>query len=203
MSAFHDEVFPLSLSQGAKVTLQQESEIVRLASGREIRNARWSSALRKWNIAGAITSAARLAELMSFFEARRGNVHAFRFRDALDFSSGSDDPNADDQPLGMGDGVRTVFPLIKIHGDVVRSITKPVPGSVRVSVGGNEVSDFDVDYLTGEITLSLPPNIGEDVRAGFLFDVPARFETPALHITLDVCRAGRAQSVTIVEVREV
>ena len=202
MSDFHDVRFPFELSRGAKIRLVHASEIVRLSSGREIRNARWASCLREWNISGAITRADRLAEVMAFFEARRGNVHAFRFRDALEFSSGADNPQADDQLLGISDGSATVFQLRKTYGEAVRNITKPLPDSVRVSVGGAETSAFSVDALTGKVTLNSAPPPGAEVRAGFLFDVPARFEAAALDITLDACLAGRAAAVKIIEVRE-
>ena len=201
MTGFHDVRFPLALSQGAKVTLQHASEIVRLSSGHEVRNARWSAALREWNIAGAITGAKRLSELMSFFEARRGNVHGFRFRDALDYSSGGDEPGADDQLLALGDGVQTVFQLIKTYGDTVRAITKPVEDSVRISIGGAETTDFSVDPLTGIVTLPNAPSAGDEILAGFLFDVPARFESETLRFALDACRAGRAPNIKIIEVR--
>ena len=202
MSAFHDVSFPFALAAGAKMKLMQASEIVRLASGRDVRNARWSRPLRQWNIAGAITGANRVAELMTFFEARRGNVHAFRFRDAFEYSSGTDDPTPEDQVLGAGDGTQTVFQLVKSEGSSVRKITKPVAGSVRVSVDGIETTDFTVDALTGLVTLAAAPDVGAAVRAGFLFDLPARFEASTLDITLDACRAGRAANVLITEVRE-
>ena len=202
MTAFHDVQFPLALAQGAKLTLQQAGEIVRLASGREVRNARWSSALRAWDVSGAISSAERIAELIAFFEARRGNVHAFRFRDTSDYSSGEIDPGAEDQLLGTGDGTATNFQLVKHYGDVERSITRPVHGSVRVAVGGVETAEFSVDWLSGEVALFSAPSSGDEIRAGFQFDVPARFEAAQLNITLDACRAGRAPSVKLVEVRE-
>lgn len=202
MSAFHDVQFPLALSQGAQMRLIHASEVVRLSSGREVRNARWSSALREWDVSGALSSAERLTELMCFFEARRGNVHAFRFQDALDFSSGSDVPEPDDQLLDVGDGAKTVFQLSKFYDDTVRKITKPDVSSVRVLVGGNETTDFSVNGLSGEITLQTAPDVGSEVRAGFLFNVPVRFEAPSLSITLDACRAGRVPSVKFIEVRE-
>ena len=50
-------------------------------------------------------------------------------------------PGAADQLLGMGDGVRTEFPLIKTYGQQVRRITRPVAETVRVSVDDVEMTE--------------------------------------------------------------
>lgn len=202
MSGFHDVRFPLALSRGARVSVYRASEVAQLASGREIRNARWANSLRKWTLPSAILSRERLTELVAFFDARGGNVHGFRFRDALDFSSGGDEPDASAQLIGIGDGERRVFQLTKSSGDRIRTITKPVAGSIRVSVSGIETIGFQVDILTGAVTLDTPPEDGEEIRAGFLFDVPVRFENPSLDFSLDACLAGRAPNVSLVEIRE-
>lgn len=202
MSSFHDVRFPLALSRGAVASLVRASEIVQLASGREVRNARWASSLRKWNIAGAISSRERLSDLIAFFEARAGNVHAFRFRDELDFSSGGDVPGPADQLIGQGDGSARSFQLVKDYAGTLRRITRPEPGSVCVSIDGEEATAFVVDAATGVVTFDVAPQVGAAIRAGFLFDVPARFERASLDISLDACRAGRATNISILEVRE-
>jgi uncharacterized protein (TIGR02217 family) len=46
------------------------------------------------------------------------------------------------------------------------------------------------------------PATGDEVRAGFLFDVPVRFETDRLDITGAAFAAGEAPSVPLVEIRE-
>ena len=44
--------------------------------------------------------------------------------------------------------------------------------------------------------------MGMEVRAGFAFDVPVRFDVDQLQISLSGVRAGEAQSVPLVEVFE-
>ena len=80
------------------------------------------------------------ATLVAFFEARRGRLHGFRFKDFADFRScaPSGVVGAFDQALGEGDGTRTDFQLVKLYGDVARPIRKPVEGSVRAAVDGVE-----------------------------------------------------------------
>ena len=61
---------------------------------------------------------ADLVAVLDFFEARRGRLTGFRFRDPLDWRScaygGS--PSALDQAIGVGDGVTTEFALVKRYG---------------------------------------------------------------------------------------
>lgn len=97
-----------------------------------------------------------MAALTAFFEARRGRLYGFRFRDFADFKSCApgEAVAATDQRIGVGDGVRRTFGLCKAYGDHKRRIAKPVEGSVRAAVGGVETGGFVVDHATGEVTLA-------------------------------------------------
>ena len=83
---------------------------------------------------------------------------------------------------------------------------KPVPGSVRVAVAGSEVSAgiaFTCDPTTGVVTF-LPghaPASGAAVTAGFLFDVPVRFDTDYLEVDLSAFAAGAIPKIPLVEIR--
>jgi uncharacterized protein (TIGR02217 family) len=151
-----------------------------------------------------------MAALTAFFEARRGRLYGFRFRDFADYASCAPGgtPGASDQALGEGDGAQTVFRLVKRYGDdggeaVERPITKPVERSLRVAVGGVELAAgaFAVDATTGEVTLDVAPAEGVAVTAGFLFDTPVRFDADRLEVTLESFDAGRMAAVPLVEVR--
>ncbi len=106
--------------------------------------------------------------------------------------------------LGVGDGTRRQFALVKRYGagdaEQVRSIRLPVEGSVRVSVDGLETAAFLVT-ATGEILLDAAPARGVAVRAGFLFDVPVRFAEDRLEVSRATFLAGEMTSVLLVEVR--
>ena len=103
--------------------------------------------------------------------------------------------------FGVGDGVRTVFPLVKDYGGVPRRITRPVPGSVRVAVGGIEASGWTLGEA-GTISFDTPPPDGDTVTAGFRFDVPVRFAEDRLAANRATFLAGEAASVPLIEVRE-
>src|SRR5690606_41234364 len=112
-----------------------------------------------------------------------------------------------DQPLGVGDGARTSFDLIKLYGAgedaAERRIHKPVEDSVRVAVGSEELQGgaFDVDPATGVVTLHAPPAVDAIVTAGFEFDVPVRFDADRLDVTLESFAAGRMAAAPLIEGR--
>ncbi len=113
-------------------------------------------------------------------------------------------PAAEDQTLGVGDGVRRQFALVKRYGtggaEQVREVRLPVEASVRVSVDGIETAAFLVTD-EGEILLDTAPAAGVAVRAGYLFDVPVRFAEDRLEASRATFLAGEMASVPLVEVR--
>jgi len=146
--------------------------------------------------------------LQAFFEARRGPLQGFRFSDPSDFQSCT--PGAAisplDQSLGAGDGQSTVFALTKTYGGTggyVRTIKKPVAGTVRIAVAGSELaaSAFSADPTTGLVTFAKPPALGQAVTAGFAFDTPVRFEADHLEATFDSLTTARLSPTALLEVR--
>jgi uncharacterized protein (TIGR02217 family) len=208
MSAFHEVRFPLEVALGARGGPERKTEIVTLGSGREQRNARWAHARRRWDAGWGVKSFSALREVVSFFEERRGRLHGFRWRDRLDHTSSPDggEPSASDQPLGVGDGEQTIFQLVKIYGageePYLRPIHKPVHGSVRVEVGGVLLNHgVTVDTASGRVTFTEPPPAGAELRAGFAFDVPVRFDADFLDVDLSAFEAGAIPSIPIIEIR--
>jgi uncharacterized protein (TIGR02217 family) len=209
MMAFHPIRFPLDIALGARGGPERMTDIVTLASGREERNSRWAQSRRRYNAGYGVKSRADMQAVLAFFEERRGRFHSFLWRDGLDHSSNGGDgtPAATDQAIGTGDGVKTIFQLVKKYGasfdPYLRPITKPVAGTVKVAVGGSEVmSGFSVDTLAGTVTFAVPPVDGAAVTAGFLFDVPVRFDIDRLDIELTTFDAAEAPSIPLIEVRE-
>lgn len=208
MTAFHDVLLPLPFALGASGGPERRVDIVALGSGAEARNTPWAHGRRRFDIGGAVRTLDELHELIAFFEARRGKLHAFRFRDPFDCKSCAPSlaPSASDQVIGEGDGERTTFSLIKAYGAgesvYLRPITKPVGGSVRLAVNGEELiaEDFAVDASTGLVTLLTAPPAAALITAGFQFDTPVRFDLDRLDLTLDGFGAGRAITVPLVEV---
>lgn len=206
MSGFHDVRLPLALAIGANGGPEQLTDVVRLASGAESRNARWTGSRRRWEVGGATVRTDVAHKLIIFFEARRGRLHGFRFRDPVDWKScePSATVSAFDQPLGVGDGKTASFQLSKRYlsgGEwVERTLTKPVEGSVIVAVDAVVTTAFDLDLATGVVTFDAPPADGAELTAGFSFDAPVRFDMDRLEVALVGQDAVRVMRVPLVEV---
>ena len=54
---------------------------------------------------------------------------------------------------------------------------------------------------TGLVTFSTPPALGVDVTADFEFDVPVRFDTDHMAVTIETYRLHAWQQIPIVELR--
>lgn len=207
--SFHPIRFPLDVALGARGGPERATDVVTLASGREERNSRWVHSRRRYNAGYGVKSRADMQAVLAFFEERRGRFHAFLWRDGLDYSSnGTEVPTALDQVIGTGDGERVSFVLTKKYGanfdPYLRPITKPVAGSVMVAVAGASLAaaDFSLDALTGVVTLGTAPAMGAAVTAGFLFDVPVRFDIDRLDVELSSFDAAEVPAIPLIEVRE-
>jgi uncharacterized protein (TIGR02217 family) len=211
-AAFHEVLFPLDIALKSAGGPERRTEIVALGSGREERNARWAHSRRRYDAGYGVKNFEALSAVVAFFEERRGRLHGFRWRDRLDHSSAASDLAAapTDQVIGTGDGANAVFALRKTYGGLYapyqRPIAKPAPGSVRVAVAGVEAeegTEFTCDATTGIVTFlpgHLPPN-GAAVTAGFLFDVPVRFDTDYLEIDLSAFAAGAIPTIPLLEIK--
>jgi uncharacterized protein (TIGR02217 family) len=211
MSAFHDVLFPLDIALRTMGGPERRTDIVTLGSGREERNARWAHSRRRYDAGYGIKTFDALAAVVAFFEERRGRLYGFRWRDRLDHSSALPGASvaATDQAIGLGDGATSTFQLVNTYGAVyapyARPIVKPVGGSVRVAVDGVEAGEgtaFTCDTTTGIVTFQPGhvPEPGAAVTAGFLFDVPVRFDTDYLEVDLASFAAGAIPKIPLVEI---
>lgn len=210
--SFHDIRFPTAISRSAQGGPERRTDVVVLASGHEERNSRWADSRRSYNAGYGVRSRDDLHQIIAFFEERRGRLHAFRWRDPMDWKSCSPNgtPSQLDQVLGTGDGSTAEFQLVKIYGNAFapwrREIRKPVATTVKVAVGGEECvagTDYILNAANGRVTF-LPghiPPAGASVTAGFEFDVPVRFDTDRLEINLSGFTSGAIPNIPIVEVR--
>ncbi|MEL6522955.1 MAG: DUF2460 domain-containing protein [Pseudomonadota bacterium] len=207
---FHEVRFPASLSFGSAGGPERRTEVVTLANGFEERNTPWTHSRRRYDAGMGVRSLDDIGLLLAFFEARRGQLYGFRWKDWADYKSGppSEDVGYTDQQIGVGDGTQDVFQLSKtyVSGDhsYTRPIAKPVSGTVRVAVNGIELTedvDFALDLVGGAVTLVDVPLAGAQVTAGFEFDVPVRFDTDRIQSSVASFEAGDVPSVPVVEVR--
>ena len=206
---FHNVRFPLSVSFGATGGPERRTEIVTLGSGREERNQRWAVSRRRYDAGTGIRNKDDLQKVVGFFEERRGRLYGFRYHDPLDHKScaPSQDPSPQDQELGVGDGTQRTFPLVKRYGDEFapydRAIALPVAGKLEVAVAGlvrHRGTDYTFDDGAVNFAPYATPQSGAVVTAGFVFDVPVRFDTDRLDVDLSQFAAGAIPSVPLVEI---
>ncbi len=208
--SFHEIRFPANLSFGSVGGPERRTDIVTLANGFEERNSPWAHGRRRYDAGLGLRSMDDVETLLAFFEARRGQLFGFRWKDWADYRScpPSRALSPEDQLIGIGDGVNRLFPLRKRYvsgpAEYLRPVRKPVAGTVQVAVAEDvkaEGLDFTLDATLGVITFADPPDLGTRVTAGFEFDVPVRFDTDRIAVSVASFHAGDVPSVPVVEVR--
>jgi len=197
--AFHEVRFPDDIAYGATGGPEYATSVVATASGYEQRNINWSAARGRWDVASGLKKQIQLDTLIAFFRARKGRAHGFRFKDWTDYKATA-------QALGTGNGTITTFQLIRTYSSGgstdVRTITKPVAGTVKVYLAGVlQASGWSVNTTTGMITFSTPPTNGVAVSADYEFDVPVRFDTDRMAVTIEQINLHQWSGIPIVEVR--
>jgi len=207
---FHEVRFPANLSFGSIGGPERRTDVVTLANGFEERNTPWAHSRRRYDAGLGLRSLDDIETLIAFFEARRGQLYGFRWKDWSDFKSckASGEPVFQNQVIAVGDGVTSAFPLMKSYrsGEFVyqRPISKPVAGTVRIGLEQDEMQeavDYEVDVTTGVVTFVSPPPAEVRVMAGFEFDVPVRFDADRIQTSVASFQAGDVPNVPVVEVR--
>jgi len=208
-----DEVrFPVNISIGATGGPTRRTEVVTLGSGFEERNALWANSRRRYNAGYGAKTIDLIHAVIEFWEARNGRLIGFRWKDWSDYKSVAPlvAVQPGDQAIGAGTGALATFQLVKTYTSggrsFVRTIAKPVAGSVRVAVAGVEktiTTQWTIDTATGIVTFTGGniPTLGQAVTAGFEFDVPVRFDMDELSISIPDIRAGQIADIPIVEIR--
>jgi uncharacterized protein (TIGR02217 family) len=208
--SFHEVRFPTDLSFGSVGGPERRTEIVTLANGFEERNTPWAHSRRRYDAGLGLRSLDDVGLLIAFFEARQGQLFGFRWKDWSDYksSAASQVVTAADQQIGVGTGSVQSFQLAKAYRSgtetYVRPVKKPVAGTVKVAVSGvllQESTDWAVDLGSGLIWFVTPPAAGSIVSAGFEFDVPVRFDSDRILISVASFNAGEVPNVPVVEVR--
>jgi uncharacterized protein (TIGR02217 family) len=207
---FHEVRFPASLSFGSVGGPERRTDVVTLANGFEERNTPWAHSRRRYDAGLGMRSLDDIEVLIAFFEARRGQLFGFRWKDWSDYKScgARAEPTYRDQLIAQGDGTSTDFQLVKTYrsGDATyeRPITKPVSGTVRLGIAQDEMRegvDYEIDLTTGLVRFSHAPAADLDITAGYEFDVPVRFDTDRIQTSVASFQAGDVPNVPVVEVR--
>jgi uncharacterized protein (TIGR02217 family) len=214
-----------SISMPAKGGPMFNTGIITAASGFEQRNGWWSMPRRKWDIANSALNEAEKDAVVAFFHVAAGKLNGFRKRDWADFE-------LNQGIIGTGTGVATTFQLKKTYTVGGQSmsvdIKKPVTASVvdyanvaqentvRIWFGSGsplvyaeQLSGWTVNHATGVVTFLSAPGGGTIIKASCEYDIPVRFDTDAIEVTLTENRLPTVRedgiytfaSIPLVEVR--
>lgn len=197
--AFHEIRFPDDIAYGASGGPEFATTIVTMASGFEQRNINWQAARGRWDVASGLKNQTQLDTLLSFFRGRKGRAHGFRFKDWSDY-------RATGQLIGTGDGANKTFQLVKNYasgaGSESRIIKKPVSGTTKIYLNGVQLtSGWSISSSTGIVTINTAPSNGVPVTADFEFDVPVRFDTDRMAVTIEFFNLHQWSGIPIVEIR--
>lgn len=198
--SFHDVRLPVDVERGAKGGPGFNTGVIPLKSGKEQRNINWAQQRCAYDISYGIGSQQLYREVLNFFYVRRGKAYGFRFKDWVDYQLTASN-------IGTGNGVLTAFQITKTYtdagGSYVRNIYKPVSG-IQVFLNGvlqTITTHYTINLTTGMITFVTPPSMGVAVTVTGEFDVPVRFDTDSLDVTLQWVEAGQVQGIPLVELR--
>lgn len=203
--SFAETKLELGIDYGTRASLRFNTTVLVDGSGAEQRNANWSQPLGKWQIGDRYALYWEINYFLDFHAARKGSLEGFRFKDWSDYQSIK-------QQLGIGDGTKQAFQLIKTYtigsNSVIRPILKPVANTIRIYIDNVELhSGWSVDITTGIVIFTTAPNVGAIITADFEFDVPVRFEQDKIDFRFDAYEVGtgeaifQLQNLSLVELR--
>ena len=190
---FVEQRFDDLISQGSSGGPGFLTDVVVSDGGAEARAQRWQHSRCRYEAVDAVHSPREVSRIIAAFRATRGRYKAFRWKDWTDFSTRADqawEPTtfATDQIIGVGDGVTTEFELIKTYTEAsgyVRRILKPDEATFKVALDGEQqTGNYTLDSTTGIVTFDSAPAADVVVTWGGLFDVPARFDTDSLKVSI-------------------
>jgi len=171
-------IFPSvpGLKWGSVKTPMWSTKVQRAASGRELRASYYSAPLYKISLSYEVLRSGALGELQTmvgFFNARRGSFDSFRYLDP-------EDNTVFAQFIGVGNGSRTQFQLVRAYGDFVEPVLAPqLTGLGAVSIAVNDVVQTLGTHYTlsvgGLVTFSSPPPSGHAITWSGLFYYRVRF----------------------------
>lgn len=186
---------PDDIERGAQGGPGFKTTIITLSNGAEQRNSDWAKARGEWDIGYGIQDRADLLAVVAFFNGRRGRARGFRFKDWLDFAVTAE--------LVGTTGNALTRQLQKTYADdvnpYVRPIALPIASTLHVYVDNIEVMSGWTLGDNGLLTFDDDP--GENVKATFEFDVPARFDIDQLPVSLNTYLNGSISGISIVELK--
>lgn len=192
---------PVDIERGSIGGLGFYTTITPAAAGTEDRNQNWEDEKGEWQVGYDTQRSHWIDDVYKHFLGRRGAAHSFPFREWRDYKSG---PNNDLLPtaVGTGNGVATVYQLVKTYDDsarpFVRRIFKPVVSTLVIYVNSVALlsSDWAID-TDGVVTFDTAPGNLLAITAQYEFDVPCRYVDDRMDVNVTWMQAQAVPSIKI------
>ena len=193
MADFLEERLDDRIRYGSDYQDQYSVSIVTTSGGQEYRSMFHNFPVRTFDVSYLLDNDDTYLKLHAIYHRAHGMYGGFRIRCFDEWSSNgrTSTPTETDQLCKKVN--TTVWQLRKWYGTngtagtsgyPYRTIKKPVSGTVKIAVNGALVAgpgaNWTVDTTTGLVTLSgavAATVVADNVRAGFEFDFPVRFDT--------------------------
>ena len=166
MGAFLEELLPVDVRLGATYADEYGVDITTTRAGAEYRRLVSPYPVRHFTVDYTLQAADLWARVLALYARAYGTYAGFRVACKDDCSTAADhvgSPSPTDQPLALvSAGVYQLQKQYGVGGTAlaiglpVRTLFKPVAGSVRVAVSGVEIaaSGWSVDTTTGRVTFA-------------------------------------------------
>ena len=175
-----------------------KTRIVEMRNGRERRNADIANARHGFSVPYRNIPKADYAQVKQMHLVARGMLHAFKFRDQLDYQ-------AVDEVFGEGDGVTTVFQLRKVSTvDSVSYIRETYVISddfvPMLETNGSPAGAHSIDADRGLVTYSVAPAAAAVLSGTWNFDLWVRFNQDNLPFSIDQVRDYASGTLNLIEI---
>jgi uncharacterized protein (TIGR02217 family) len=182
-----------------------DTTVQQAVGGKETRIARQTYPRWKWelqyNVLRSSASFAELQQLAGFFNARQGMFDTFLYQDA-------DDNSAVGQQIAIGDGVTTVFQLVRSFGGFLEPVLAPntvravylnaVPQGSGVS---NTAWNTSNSQGPGVLIFTTPPAAGTVIAADFSYYFPVRMSSDSVDFTLFMLQYYKTKKFSFISVK--
>lgn len=167
-----DAVLPTfpGLKWGTTKTPMWSTRVQKSASGRELRASFYSYPIYKFSLSYEVlrgNGLAELQQLIGFFNARQGSYDTFLFQDP-------DDNSVTLQSIGLGDGTKTKFQLVRAMGGFVEPVFA-LNGTPSIYKNGTLMASGYTINSTGLVTFTTAPANGDTLTWSGSFYYRCRF----------------------------
>lgn len=184
---------------------QWDTTIQKAISGKETRIARESYPRWTWTLSyNILRSAAAFAEyqnLVGFFNACLGQFDTFQYLDSIDNT-------VTGQQIAIGDGVTTVFQLVRSFGGFIEPVFAPnavsgvyLNGIKQLSGVSNTAWGTANSQGPGVLIFTSPPANGVVITADFTYYWPCRFNMDSIELSQFLSGMHELKKLSLISVK--